>query len=237
MQKVIEVEGIGEVTLARRKGTRSIRLSISSGKVRLGLPFGVSEAAALKFIQQKRDWILKHAEQEPLLKSGDRIGRAHKLFFEPFETTKISARILEQTIFIRYPRNNKSYEDEVQKAAIRGSKKALLKEAEKLLPFRLRDISNKIGIDYKSLDVKFLKSRWGSCTSKKEITLNAYLIQLDWALIDYVIIHELAHTVHQNHGDRFWSLVSEHCPQHKEFRKALKSKPTAILPNSFEMKA
>ncbi len=122
MQKIVEIEGIGEVIMARRKGTRHIKLSISGGKVRLSVPFGVSEETALKFLLQKVNWIKKHVLDDPLLKSGDRIGRAHSLFLEPFETTKISARITGQTIFVRFPRGQKPYEEAIQAAANRGGK-------------------------------------------------------------------------------------------------------------------
>lgn len=235
MQKLIEVEGIGEVILAKRKGTRNIRISISGDKVRLGMPFGVSEAAALQFLNSRRDWILKHKKDEAgVLKSGDQIGKSHKLFFEPFEVIKPTARLHGQTIVVKFPRKLKSYMNEVQEAATRGSKKALQKEAEKYLLPRLKAWSDKTELDYKIGDVKFMKSRWGHCSNRGEITLNSYLVQYDWKLIDYVIVHELAHTAHHDHSDKFWSLVAKHCPPHKTLRKELKNKQTAVVANATE---
>ncbi|MDQ2973258.1 MAG: M48 family metallopeptidase [bacterium] len=232
MQKTIEAEGIGEIIFARRKGTKSLRLSINGGKIRLSAPYGVSEAQALRFLMQKKDWILKHVKEEPLLKSGDKIGRAHKLFFEPYEVIKPSSRISQQTILVRYPRSSKSYNEDVQQAAHRGAKKAIAKEASNLLIKRLQDISMAIQTDYKSVETKFMKSRWGHCSNRNEITLNTYLVQLDWKLIDYVIIHELAHTLQHNHSDKFWAIVAKFCPEYKQIRRELKSKQTDIIPNS-----
>lgn len=234
MIKTFEHPELGPITIARRKGTKHLRLSVSGGKVRLGVPFGVSESIALKFLESKKVWLKKHITDEVLLKNGDRIGRAHRLHLEPYETRKVSARINQQTVHVRYPRNMESSSTEVQQSATRGSKKAIQTEAERLLPQRLKDISSQIGLSYTSVKIKFMKSRWGHCTNHGEITLNAYLIQLDWKLIDYVIVHELAHTIHHNHGDKFWELVGIHIPNHKTLRKALKSKQTSLMPNSFD---
>ncbi|MDQ3094007.1 MAG: M48 family metallopeptidase [bacterium] len=232
MQKIIEAEGIGEIIFARRKGSRSIRLSINGGKIRLSAPYGTSEDMALRFLLQKKDWVLKHVKEDPLLKSGDKIGRVHKLFFEPYEVIKPSSRINQQTVLVRYPRNSKSYNEDVQQAAHRGAKRALTKEAESLLLKRLQDISKMIQVDYKNGETKFMKSRWGHCSNRNDITLNTYLVQLDWKLIDYVIIHELAHTLQHNHSDKFWAVVAKFCPDYKIIRKELKSKHTDVIPNS-----
>lgn len=233
MQKIIEVAGIGEVVLSKRRGTRSIRISINGDRVRLSIPYGVSEAAGLHFLDSRREWIGKHKKAETgLLKSEDTIGKTHKLFFEPYEVLKPTARISGQTIVIKYPRNLKNYMNDVQLAAERGSKKALQKEADRLLLARLSAWSTRTGLGYRSGTTKFMRSRWGHCTNTKEITLNSYLVQYSWRLIDYVIIHELAHTEHHDHSKQFWELVSQYCPPHKALRKELKSKQTKVVPNS-----
>lgn len=66
------------------------------------------------------------------------------------------------------------------------------------------------------------KSQWGSCSSKSRIGLHYKLSLLPEHLSDYVIVHELCHTIHFNHSKSFWSLVGELCPEFKAHRKALK---------------
>src|SRR5690606_36436720 len=93
----------------------------------------------------------------------------------------------------------------VQKAAQAAAIRALRKEAETLLPQRLRTLAEQTGFTYNSVAVKQPKSRWGSCSHQKHITLNLFLMQLPWRLIDYVLLHELTHTKVMRHGPPFWA--------------------------------
>ncbi len=78
-------------------------------------------------------------------------------------------------------------------------------------------------IPYPSLKIRLMKTRWGVCNRKNNcITLNLELIRKDSKFLKYVIIHELSHFVHFNHGKDFWKLVSKYCKDYKEIRKELK---------------
>jgi hypothetical protein len=65
-------------------------------------------------------------------------------------------------------------------------------------------------------------SRWGSCSSKKELSFNRYLCMVPRRLTEYVVAHELAHTIHLNHSPAFWKEVARICPEYKTLRKELK---------------
>jgi predicted metal-dependent hydrolase len=71
-------------------------------------------------------------------------------------------------------------------------------------------------------------SRWGSCSAAGHISLNWRLIAAPAEIIDYVIIHELAHLKHHDHSDRFWALVGEFSPQHRLFKKWLREHQWAL---------
>ncbi len=74
-----------------------------------------------------------------------------------------------------------------------------------------------------SLKIRKMRTRWGVCNTKaKTITLNSELLKKDVSLIDYVIIHEMAHFYEGNHGKKFWAIVAEALPDYKERRKKLK---------------
>jgi len=66
-------------------------------------------------------------------------------------------------------------------------------------------------------------TRWGSCSSRNRLSLNTYLMMLSDSLIDYVVVHELAHIKQKNHSKAFWSLVSQYLPDHKTSRKQLRN--------------
>ncbi len=67
------------------------------------------------------------------------------------------------------------------------------------------------------------KSRWGSCSYDNTINLNLNLLKFPASVIEYVVIHELAHIKHKNHSKKFWDLVEVYCPEYKKCEKLLKS--------------
>lgn len=235
-QKTTEIVGVGEVLLVKRRGNSHIRLSFSrSGQVRVSLPFYVPYLAGIEFVKSKTDWINKHRpEKNASLQDGDRIGKAHRIKFIVSQVAKqASVRVGSGKITVSCPVATPSTHQTVQKAAERGALKALKSEADKLLPQRLKELAAKHDFTYKSVSTKRLSSRWGSCSQTKEIVLNTYLMQLSWELIDYVILHELVHTEHLNHGEGFWARFEQVLPDAKKRRKLLKSHKTAIVAASF----
>lgn len=77
--------------------------------------------------------------------------------------------------------------------------------------------------DCPTLKIRAMKTRWGVYNRvKHSITLNSHLLEYDYDKIDYVIIHELSHTVYFDHSKEFWNLVSKYCPDYKKLRKELK---------------
>lgn len=86
--------------------------------------------------------------------------------------------------------------------------KELRSKAHSYLPFRLKELATKYGLQYQRLSIRNTRTRWGSCSSKNNINLCIHLMRLPEELIDYVILHELAHTVHKNHSIKFWNFLS-----------------------------
>lgn len=96
------------------------------------------------------------------------------------------------------------------------------KQARVELLKQLEEISLKIAIPYGQAKVRSQVSRWGSCSSKKSLSLNYKLLFLRPELMRHVMIHELCHTVHMNHSDRFWALVAEHDANWQVHRRELR---------------
>jgi len=110
------------------------------------------------------------------------------------------------------------------KEKIQKAYDAFYKEmAKSYLTQRAEFFAQKMGLSYSELRFRKMKSRWGSCSSQKKITLNTALMKVDKALIDYVVVHELAHLVHMNHSKAFHALVAEYLPDSKTKRAALRA--------------
>jgi len=87
---------------------------------------------------------------------------------------------------------------------------------------RLNYFSDKYNLKVNQVRVKEQKTLWGSCSSKNNINLNYLLIMAPIKVIDYVIVHELVHTIHKNHSVKFWQEVETIMPRYKEARYWLK---------------
>jgi len=232
--KIYELTGIGSVSIVKRRGSKTIRLGFDSkGNVRVSIPSWVPYQAGIKFASERVDWILKHQPVKAgLFSSGDKIGKAHHMTLTSSPLVKSTqVRLKDSEIIVKHPANLTFDNPAVQIAAERGAKKALWGEAERLLPQRLKLIADEHGFSYRSITVKQLRSKWGSCNQNHEITLNYYLMQLPWHLIDYVLTHELVHTEHLNHSEAFWERFEEALPGAKKIRKELKTYKTAVIPN------
>lgn len=97
------------------------------------------------------------------------------------------------------------------------------KYSKEYIELRVEHFCKLMELRYNKLSFRKMKSRWGSCSSRKNITLNSELTKLEKELIDYVVVHELAHLTHMNHSKEFHQLVEEFLPNSKTFRKKLKN--------------
>jgi predicted metal-dependent hydrolase len=82
--------------------------------------------------------------------------------------------------------------------------------------------AQKMDLKYGRIAIKKTSSRWGSCSSKRNLNFHYRLAFIDEKLMEYVVIHELSHLVHMNHSKEFWKLVERWCPEWKVRRKELR---------------
>jgi len=107
-------------------------------------------------------------------------------------------------------------------AAIEDAGEVDVAAARDFLVGRVRELARLHGFKYGRVTVRQQKTRWGSCSAKDNISLNAGLMHLSARARDYVIVHELVHTVHKNHGKRFWRKVEKIMGDIKDVRKELR---------------
>lgn len=106
---------------------------------------------------------------------------------------------------------------------------ALREEARRDLTARVAQWAAQMGVSYGRVAIRFQKSRWGSCSSKGNINLNAVLMFCPAEVRDYVVIHELAHRREMNHSPRFWAIVEKYCPTYRACRKYLRDNGASII--------
>lgn len=114
------------------------------------------------------------------------------------------------TYTLHCPEGTDYSSEKAQHTLQNGIKAAMKHCAGTVLPQRLKELADKHSFTYSRCTVRDMSSRWGSCTSTGNISLNIRLITLPDRLIDYVLLHELCHTVEMNHGEMFWALMDRH---------------------------
>jgi predicted metal-dependent hydrolase len=236
-QKILYFKDIGEVKLI--KSTRVRRLSIKVKPfdgVIVSIPNRASYKQAEEFVGQKTEWIRQSLQkmekfEEKLTVFSENSGfrtKYHQLIIEKWNKEYISVRVLNWKIMVKYPENEIVRDEKIQKMIRKGIERALMIEALEFLPSRVMQLSKQLGFKYKSLSMKNGKTRWGSCSSDNRINLNLHLMRLPDDMIDYIIVHELCHTVQKNHGPNFWGLMEKVLPKSKALNRELKKYQTKV---------
>lgn len=203
-----------------------IRIKLSNqGDLSVVVPLGISKKRAHDFVKNKALWIEKHLQQ---LTISDK----------PSVIDSIELKLLNETWSIDYQSSQENFveleECDNFNMLIRGDVKnlALNKEvihqwlkqkSRHIFTQMLSQIAEQHGFHYQRLSIRAQKTRWGSCSTKKNINLNCKLLLMPENVVRYVMIHELCHTLEMNHSQRFWSLVEDCDPDYKMNRKVLKS--------------
>jgi predicted metal-dependent hydrolase len=212
------------ITVYKRAGSRSLRLSVTgTGKIRVTIPTWTPYQAGLQFAKTRLDWIQRQQQPATVLQPGQAVGKAHHLRFSPQSgSSRVSSRVMAGEIIIGYPTQLSPFDAAVQLTARSACIRALRRQAEQLLPQRLKILAELHSFSYSSVAVKLLKSRWGSCDQSQNIVFNLFLMQIPWNCIDYVILHELTHTKVLHHGPEFWQTFETVLPGAKKLRKQMR---------------
>ena len=110
----------------------------------------------------------------------------------------------------------------VPKMLDEAERKRLRQRAGEMIRERVEYYAPKMGVTYNRIFIKEQKTRWGSCSSSGNLNFNWKLILIDEELLDYVVVHELAHRKQMNHSPQFWQEVEKILPDYKERRRRLK---------------
>jgi predicted metal-dependent hydrolase len=206
-----------------RRAKRIILKIIPPREVRITLPLHVSRAVIPEILEKNKHWI------------ETAIGQVEPASLEPALPDYIHFPSIQVTLPIDLEfalTHQVQLREEFGTLKIRGAVdhphqvKSVLRDWLKLqgqlhLPAWLERTSQRTGLSYRKAVVRLQRTRWASCTAKHDINLNARLLFLDPDLVEYVMIHELCHTVHLNHSSKFWQLVAKFSPDFRILDKRL----------------
>ena len=108
-------------------------------------------------------------------------------------------------------------------------KNELKKNAKIVITPRVEYLASRMGVSYERITLKLQKTRFGSCSTKNNINFNALIALMPTDILDYVIVHELAHLKQMNHSSVFWKEVEKVIPDYKNKRKWLKENGTKYI--------
>jgi predicted metal-dependent hydrolase len=167
---------------------------------------------AMAFVETKTDWILQAQSRMALHEKRCTVftpetvfsTQSRKLQIIPWKSEQFRSQLSKDSLKIFYPNNSDLQSVQVQEIIRDFIISAIKKEAKEYLPLRTEQLAAAHGFRFNGVTVKNISSRWGSCSTTNHINLNIHLVRLPENLSDYVILHELTHTIHKNHGEHFW---------------------------------
>lgn len=207
------------------------------------LPQRLDPGCIPNILAAKRSWIAKHYKQiqqtQARLKDQNRVPDRLDLPALGAQYTVQSIQNVTPRLRLRQPRPDVlefSCRDGVHPVEVAHLLRNWLKhKAREILPDWLDGLARRHGLTYSRVSVRCQKSRWGSCSSKKTISLNCKLLFLPPRLVEHVLLHELCHTVHPNHGPAFWGLLQSFQPDALSCRQKLKRQWLTSIPAWMEL--
>lgn len=231
MAEIVDEE-FGVIPVRRSAKATNIRLRVApNGKLRASLPLYAPLFLVKKLIKSSRSelrQLLNDHESDIIFTDGMQIGKSHSLIVRETSSNSIAVGRHGQQIIVNLPKDGSLGSPEVVREVRGAVQQALRIEAKSYLPKRLRFLADKGGFSYEKVRFSHASGRWGSCSSNGTISLNIALMKLPFELIDYVLIHELSHTVEMNHSEAFWQQVSKLDPQYRIHRRDLKAENPSI---------
>ena len=228
-KEIIHIDNIGKVHINRDARFRRLALKMNSrGEIHLTSPTAISIKEACKFVVAHKDRIAKWssviaAEQIIFTEESQFNTYAHSLKIMRHKGKTARMSIVNKELRIAIPEHVDIKSSTVQDAIKKCIIHTLKVEGKAHLPQRTLALAKQFNFTVNNITVKEVRSRWGSCSSKKNINLSCFLMLLPQELIDYIILHELCHTIEMNHGPRFHALMDKITNGKEDhYRKALK---------------
>ena len=213
------------IYLKKKESKRASKISLTANihGFFLTVPNKLNECNLKRFLDENKNWILKnyYNYKKNNIDYAKKYEDRYLLFFGKKFYLSIVKDDLD-TIIVS---------DSLQKITFHVSKKRNYKQnitnwykeqTRQIIDQKLAEIGKKMDISYNNVRIKDNSSTWGSCSTKKNLNFNLYLSAFPLDVIEYIVIHELAHIKEFNHSSKFWQIVKEFDPLYKEHIEYIK---------------
>jgi predicted metal-dependent hydrolase len=235
--RTYNINRVGDIVVAKHPRSRKITIRLRAGSLpKVIIPRLMPFETGYRFAVEKQDWIEEHSakiaknQQDAPIWNEQTIfnTRFHEIHIEKSLNKNVIARKQENQIRLLFPINTDFRDPNIQLLIKKYISNILRVEAKSYLIPRIDQLAKQYGFKYNKITVKDVKSRWGSCSGSNNINLNIHLMRLPEHLSDYIILHELCHTIHKNHGEKFHQLMEQITGGEKKFEKELKQYKTQL---------
>lgn len=234
----LEDKDIGAVKIIPKKGIKNFNIRLKPFEdVTISAPYKASEQQIMRVLERKKAWIiekLRYNQKIEQTKTFYENGSVIKTFYNEFRLQKKDVERLHlagspPTYTIEIPQHYKTESVQFQDSIRQIINLALKNDAVQYIVPRTRELAANYGFNVNKISFRNNKTRWGSCSSHGNISFNIQLMRLSQPMIDYVIIHELCHTKHPNHGPGFKQLLYTIMPDAPAIEKELNNYRTQIF--------
>jgi len=211
MQEEFIDKDLGKVCIVRNVRAKNIIARKKPDFIQLTAPVRLSVKQILSSFEQMKPRLQKLKAKPKLIFDTETDFRTFSfaLKIERKSVRNFHASLKDGILSIICPDVADFSEEKVQNTIRNTIEQAMRHEAKKIFSVKLDSLAKKHGFTYSGLSINKSRSRWGSCSSKKSINLSYYCLMLPEYLIDFIILHELCHTIEMNHGEKFWQLLDK----------------------------
>ena len=230
-----------DLRVSRRARYARLRI-LPFGGLEVVIPYRFPRNQVAGLVAQHADWAHEQLARQAQLRASIRLPSVLTLAFDG-SATPIHYRALKQPtqgeLFSATRAADRASEviriDAGDQATmITTLRRWIRRRARRVLPPLLEQVSRQTGLNYNRVSIRSQKTRWGSCSSNGNISLNDQLLFLPPDAVEYLMVHELCHTRHLNHSAAFWALVQVHCADYRRHEKHL-SATRGLVPDWFLM--
>jgi len=217
-----------------RSNRKTVGIYIRNGMVEVRAPLKYSQAEIDKFVTSKEKWIrdkLASSQEQTERMNAFALDYGSKIYYRgklyPIEARPGKLAGFDGTCFYM-PLNLEP--PHIKNLCIQIYRNL----AKKYLTAKVAEFAPQMGVMPVSVKINNAKTRWGSCSSKKSLNFSWRLIMGDDDVIDYVVVHELAHLSQMNHSAAFWAIVKNILPDYKQRRAKLKELHRRLAEESWD---